>query len=153
MHMQPLTWSALEYEHRDRSNDWYWSLGIVGLGGAILAILLGNVLFALFIVIGSATLALHALRHPHMVTFQINDRGIVVDGSLFPYQTLESYDIHEHLHSARLIVKSQKLVMPYLTIPLEDVTADQIRVALAGKIPEVEVPPSLSEKLMEVFGL
>ncbi len=151
--MQPLTWSALEYEHRDRSNDWYWSLGIVGLGGAILAILLGNVLFALFIVIGSATLALHALRHPHMVTFQINDRGIVVDGALFPYQTLESYDIHEHVHVSRLIVKSQKLVMPYLTIPLEEVTADQIRVALAGKIPEVNVQESFSEKLMELFGL
>jgi hypothetical protein len=153
MRMQPLTWNALEYEHRDRSTDWFWSLGIVALGGAILAILLGNVLFALFIVIGSATLALHALRHPHMVTFQINDKGISIDTTLYPFQTLESYDIHEHHRIPRLIIKSQKVVMPYITIPLEEVNADEVRAALAGKLPEVEIPESLSEKIMEIFGL
>lgn len=151
--MQPLTWNALEYEHRERSGDWFWSLGIVALGGAIVAILLGNILFALFIVLGGATLALHALRHPHVVTFEINDRGIIVDTTLFPYQTLESYDIHEHPHASRLIVKSQKLAMPYITIPIEDVTPDEVRVALVGKLPEVEVLPSLSEKVLELFGL
>ncbi len=151
--MQPLTWTALEYEHYERSNDWFWSLGIVALGGAILAILLGNVLFALFIVLGAVTLALYALRHPHRVAFEINDRGIVEGGTLFPYATLDSYDIHEHHQVPRLIVKSQKVVMPYITIPLEEVTPEDVRAALNSRLLEIDIPESLSEKIMEVFGL
>ncbi len=151
--MQPLTWTALEYEHKTRSSDWFWSLGVVALGGAILAIVLGNILFALFIILGAVTLALYALRHPHEVAYEINDRGLVINNALFPYQTLESFDIHDHLHTPRLMVKSQKVVMPYLVIPIEGVHPEDVREMLAERIPEVDIPESLSEKLMAVFGL
>jgi hypothetical protein len=150
--MQPLSWTALEYEHRERSGDWFWTLGVIALGGAILAIVLGNILFALFIILGSVTLALHTLRHPQTVTFEINSRGIVIDNALFPYATLQSYAIHEHHHIPKLIIKSQKVVMPYLTMSLEEVTPDEVRAAIADKLPEEDIPPSLSEKVIEVLG-
>jgi hypothetical protein len=150
--MQPLTWTALEYEHYERSGDWFWSLGIVALGGAILAIIFGNILFALFIILGSVTLALHALRHPHEVVFEINERGIVIDTTLFPYQTLEAYAIHEHRHIPRLVIKSQKVIMPYLTVALEGVTPEQVRDAVGGNLPEHDLPQSVSERVMELLG-
>ncbi len=150
--MQPLSWTALEYEHRERSGDWFWILGIVALGGAILALIFGNALFAVFIVIGAVTLGLYALRHPRSVAFEINAQGVVVDTVLYPYKTLESFGIHEHLHEPRLIIKSQKVVMPYLTLPLADVQPDAIRTALAGKLPEEDIPESLGEKVMEMLG-
>jgi hypothetical protein len=151
--MQPLAWSALEYEHRQHSSDWFWTLGIIGLGGAILAIVFSNVLFALFIVLGAVTLGLHAIKHPRVVSFEINDRGIVVDGTLFPYATLESYDIHDHHRIPRLVIKSQKLVMPHITVPIEEVTPEDVYNALSDKLPMIEVPETLAEKLMEAFGL
>jgi hypothetical protein len=150
---EPLSWVALEHEHIERHPDWFWMLGIVALGGAVLALIIGNVLFALFIVIAAVTLALHALRHPRPMAFEINDRGVLIDIDLYPYQTLESYCIHEHGPSFRLLIKSQKLFMPYLHIPLADVPPLEVRKALLHKLPEVYVQESLSEKLMERIGL
>ncbi|MEK7579178.1 MAG: hypothetical protein AAB460_01425 [Patescibacteria group bacterium] len=150
--MEPLIWSALEYEHRERSNDWFWAVGVIALGGAILAIIFGNVLFGVLIIIGALTLVLYVLRHPRHVSFEINTRGVVVDGVLFPYQTLESFWIHEHRIPNKLIVKSQKVFMPYITLPLEGVPASDVRERLLDHISEEEVKESLSEHIMEILG-
>lgn len=150
--MQPLSWTALEHEYIERNPDWFWMVGVVALGGAILALILGNILFALFIVVGAVTLSLYALKHPRMVDFEINDKGVIIEADLYPYQTLESFCIHEHGASFRLLVKSQKVFMPYLTLPLGDVPPVEIRKALANKLPEIYVAESISEKLMERMG-
>lgn len=150
--MQPLSWTALEHEYVERNPDWFWMVGVVALGGAILALILGNILFALFIVVGAVTLSLYALKHPRMVDFEINDKGVIIEADLYPYQTLESFCIHEHGASFRLLVKSQKVFMPYLALPLGDVPPVEIRKALANKLPEIYVAESISEKLMERMG-
>lgn len=150
--MEPISWTALEHEYIERNPDWFWMVGIVALGGAILALLFGNVLFALFIVVGAVTLSLYALKHPHPVNFEINDKGIIIGVDLYPYQTLESFCIHEHGASFRLLVKSQKVFMPYLLLPLGDVPPVEVRKAFINRLPEVYVPESLSEKLMERMG-
>jgi hypothetical protein len=152
-HMEPLTWTALEYDHYERSNDWYWSLGILGLGGAILAIVFGNVIFALFIILSTVLLGLRAYRYPREALFEINEKGVRIDTTIYPYASLYSYDIHEHHRRPMVIIKSQKMMMPYITLPLEDVTPDDVRLAFRGRLPQEEIPPSLIEKIMSLFGL
>lgn len=150
---EPLSWTALEHEHVERHPDWFWTVGILALGGAIIALIVGNVLFALFIIVCAVTLSLYALKHPQHVNYRIDDKGILVDTTIYPHQTLESFCIHEHHDSFRLVVKSQKLFMPYILIPLDTVPPQDVRRALAGKLPEVYVPESISEKLLEALGL
>jgi len=149
---EPLSWTALEHEHIERHPDWFWGVGIIALGGAIIALLLGNVLFALFIVVCAITLSLYALKHPQHVNYQIGEKGLLVDTKIYPYVTLESFCVHEHHDSFRLVVKSQKVFMPYILIPLDTVPPEEVRKAFAGKLPEVYVAESISEKLLEALG-
>ena len=149
---EPLSWSALEHEYIERNPDWFWMVGITALGGAILALVFGNTLFALFIVIGAVTLSLYALKHPRHINLEINSRGILIDVDIYPYQTLESYCIHEHGDSFRLLIKSQKIFMPYISVPLDDTPPAEVRKALVHYLPEIYVPESISEKLMERLG-
>ena len=149
---EPLSWVALEHEHVERHPDWFWGVGIIALGGAVIALLLGNVMFALFIVVCAVTMSLYALKHPQHVNYQIGDKGVLVDTTIYLYPSLESFCIHEHHDSFRLIVKSQKVFMPYIIIPLDAVPPAEVRKAFAGKLPEVYVPESISEKLLEVLG-
>lgn len=150
---EPLSWVALEHEHIERHPDWFWTIGILALGGAIIALILGNVLFALFIIVCAVTLSLYALKHPQHINYEINDKGVLVDTKVYPFATLESFCIHEHHDSFRLIVKSQKLFMPYILIPLDTTPPEEVRRAFAGKLPEVYVAESVSEKLLEALGL
>ena len=53
--MEPIIeWNAPEHYYYKRSPDWYWSVGIIAVTGAVLACIFGNVIFGILI-LASAT--------------------------------------------------------------------------------------------------
>ena len=36
---EKLEWSALEYEEKNQSNDWFWALGVIVVAGSITSIM------------------------------------------------------------------------------------------------------------------
>ena len=146
-------WKVAEYEHRERPHDWYWAVGIIAVGGAVLAVIFNDLLFALVILVSAVALVLYAVRHPDELSCAIEDRGVIVNNTLYPYRTLESFWIHEHKATNELVLTSQKLFMPHVHVPLAgDINPDAIRDILLDYIPEIEIMPSVSEKLMEMAG-
>jgi len=153
--MDTITWSALEYEERERSVDWYWAVGIIALVIAVVSIIYQNYLFAVLIVIATFTLLLYASRKPREVSVELGRRGIRIGGVFYPYATLKSFWIHHHREErrGRLIVQSEKLLMPYVTIPLPDEpNEDTIHDFLATYLLVEEHPESISEIVMERLG-
>ena len=144
----------VEYINQKKSSDWFWVLGIVAISSAVTAIVFENILFALFILIGAFTIALFATKTPHLIHFEINKRGIGIDNILYPFGTLESFciDEDEHGHNA-LILKSQRIVMPYIVIPLgKTVELENVRNLLLTKLEEEELHEPVSHRILELFG-
>ncbi len=147
-----LTWETHEYEHKPRSSDWFWGLGIIAIAGVILAIFLGNFLFGLVIGVGAVALGLHAIRHPRIIRCDIQDRGVRVDDTLFPYQTLDSFWVDEKTLPNKVFLKSQKLLMPHIIIPIAGVPAEDVRDTLLEYLDEEEVHITISDRIVELFG-
>lgn len=147
-----LTWETYEYEHKARSSDWFWGLGIIAIAGVILATFLGNFLFGLVIGVGAVALGLHALRHPKIIQCEIQERGVRIDDTLFPYRTLESFWVDERVLPNRLLLKSQKMFMPHIIVPLADVSADDVRDILLDYLDEEEVHETFSDRIVELAG-
>lgn len=149
----PLVWQAYEYAHREKSSDWFWALGIIAVGGAIAAIFLHNLLFALVILIAAVAIGLFAAREPDLVTFEISRRGVRIDDTLYPYQNLEGFWIADFSleHIPRLLLKSKKMLAPILVIPLEDVEPEDVYAALLYFLPEEELHEPFAHHLMEMF--
>ncbi len=102
-----LYWEALEHTHPQRGSDWYWVLGIVAGAGAVAAILFGNVLFAVVILLAAMTLAIFATRGPSMIPYTVGPRGIRIGDELYPYSTLESFYLDEEAPGdVELLLKS-----------------------------------------------
>ena len=150
----PLEWSAHEYEHIEKTTEWYWALGLVAVAGAIAALLANNVLFALLILIGAFVLALLASRPPRIVHFSISQRGVRIDDDLHPYNSLKSFAVHEISsdHVPKLIIETSRMIAPHLVIPLEGVHADDVHKYLARFIPEEDHVEPLSHRIMEWLG-
>jgi len=148
-----ITWEALEHEPRENSTDWYWALGIISISVALASILIGNILFAVVILMGAVLLALHTRRDPRVVRHEINTRGIVSDRYLYPYETLESFWVeHPELPNPKLIVKSKKTFVPYIILPLDDIDGEYIRYYLGAFLKEEPHSEPLSHKIMEYLG-
>lgn len=151
--MQPLiSWTAPEHFHTEKTNDWYWAVGIIAITGASLAFIFNNIIFGIFILIGTFALIVHASKHPRNIHCEINDRGIVIDNILYPFLTLESFWIDAHERPAKILVKSNKTFMPYITIHIDEVDPEEVRDILLNYIAETEHHEPLSQKILERFG-
>ena len=151
--MQPLiAWDAPEHIHTEKSNDWYWAVGIITITATALAFIFNNIIFGIFILVGAFALIVHAGKKPRIIHYEINDRGVVADNILYPFLTLESFWIDAHERPSKILIKSHKTFMPYITIQIEDVDPEEVRDILLNYIAETEHHEPLSQKLLERFG-
>jgi hypothetical protein len=148
-----IRWEGYEYLHSEKSVDWYWAVGIVALSGAVAAFLLGDFLFGVLILLSAFTLSLFTARKPQIVSFEINRRGVLIDKKLFPYNTLDSFWLHEEGDQPTLIIKSKKTLMPLVMIPLnQTLQIDDVHMYLVRFLEEEEQELPVSHRLVEYLG-
>lgn len=151
--MQPIiSWKAPEHLHVEKSQDWYWAVGIITLALAAVAFIFGNIISGIFVLVAAVALVLHASKPPRILYHEVNDRGIVVNDILYPFVSLESFWMpHDHL-PAKLIVKSRKTFMPYIIIFIDEIDPEDVRNVMLKYIAETEHHEPLLKHLLERFG-
>ena len=84
-------WEAPEYEHHERSNDWYWAMGILAVALLVVAFFLKSVLFGLLVLLGGFSLGLYSARKPEIVSFSIGARGMAIEDKIYFFEDLKSF--------------------------------------------------------------
>lgn len=151
----PFIWEAHEYLFQEKSSDWYWVVGIVTLSASVLSIIFGNVLFGLILLMGGFTLSVFAARRPSIVRYEIGKTGILIDKRFFPFGTLESFWVEDNRHvdmQSKLLIKSQRVMVPLIVIPLEGISPEDLRDFLLDHLLEEHHTEPLGQKIMEGLG-
>ena len=150
--MEKISWKAHERIHTEKTNDWYWIVAIVTISIAVLSIILDNVIFGILIIISSFTLSLVASKKPEYLETTIDSRGVRTGKIFYPYDNLDSFWIETRDAHPRLILKSKKMFMTFITILLEDMDPDEVGDYLSQHLHEEEHVEPLLEKLLIYFG-
>ena len=148
-----ISWTAREHEHPKKSADWFWAVGLLSLACALAAFIFDNILFGLLVVIAGFTLMLHAARGARTHTYEITAKGIVAHTSLYPYETLHSFWIHDEYPPKKLILKSKRTLLPHIALPLGEVNEADVRQLLRPKLKEQKHDPSLVEVIADYLDL
>jgi len=161
--MDGIRWVVLTHEHQERSVDWYWAFGLIALAGIGVSIYFNNILFALIIALGALSIGILLARGPREHEVHVHERGITLDGTLYPYQSLQSFwvapefepeDESDDEYPLYLRLTTSSYVHPHFTIPLEDSAhASEVREFLAQYLDEVEQQPHVSEHVARLLGL
>ncbi len=148
-----IEWDAHEYEHKVRTEDWYWAVAIITGAIAIACIIFGNIIFGILIVISAFSLALFINRPPETIHIVIDEKGITRGKIRYPYSTLHSFWIDiEHPHN-KILLRSQKTFMPLILIPLNpSIEPEKLQRTLLRYMPEEYYSLPLTEKLLEYLG-
>ena len=155
--MEKLQWSALEYEEKNRSNDWFWALGIIVATSSVAAIMYENYFFAALLFLSGVLLGFFAIKKPDVVSYELNNQGLKIRTQLYPYKNMKSFWVQidttgETKLNPILFIKSERLFMPILSIPIENIMAPDIHFIMISKnIPEEEMKDHLSVKVMELL--
>lgn len=148
-----VTWEALEHTHAEKKSDWFWALGIVTLGAALASILLGNTLLGIVIIISGITMGLLAAREPKVISYAVTTRGLRIDDVLFPYSTLHSFFLNDEEPTGPiLLVRSEKMFMPLIIMPLPEEFIEEIEDIIESRLPEEHLEEPFINKLLEFFG-
>ncbi|MEN9390503.1 MAG: hypothetical protein RLZZ283_603 [Candidatus Parcubacteria bacterium] len=156
-----LEWQGKEYEFVQKPDSWYYTVGIICVGGAIAAFIVGNILFGIVIILAGFTTALLASRKPAVHTFRITDRGIAVGDQLFRYDNIKSFamdDNHEQgaqsSNPDKLLFELKRGVVTIMTIPLASVDHRKVRTELKNhNVEEVEHLNSLTARVSDWIGV
>jgi len=139
-----ISWRTLEYEHYRKSKDWFWALFIVMAALLIVAIITKNFLFGVFIIIAGIAMALLGKKRPREVEVVVSGKGVQIENNLYPYETLESFWIfYQPPDIKEVSLKSEKLLMPHIKIPLGDTDPTSVRKLLLQFLPEEAQEESL----------
>lgn len=153
MERRKIKWEAPEHAHREKGNDWFWALGIIALAASFASVIMGNVLLGLLIIISAFVLALHANKEPRIMEIEIRESSVRVDKRVYPYNNLESFGINmDNEEEPVLIFKSEKMLMPYISVfvDLEDV--EEVRDYLSERLPEEDHDVGLIQRLVDFLG-
>jgi hypothetical protein len=153
--VKSISWTAHEHVHREKTKDWYWSLGILVVTASVLSIIFGNYIFAILILIIGVSLSVVGHREPALVDFELNKMGLKIGKKLYPYATLESFWVENNeeygIHS-ELLIKSRKTIMPLIVISLDGVDPSDVRDFLLYHLLEKEMSEPFSQFLLEYLG-
>ncbi|MFA5827543.1 MAG: hypothetical protein WC839_03560 [Candidatus Paceibacterota bacterium] len=149
-----LEWSALEYEEKERGNDWFWALGVIIVASSITSFIYANYFFSLFLIIAGILLVVFALKKPDMVFYELNQKGLKIRNRLYLYEGITSFWVQkEEGKEPTLFIKSERLFIPIISMPIDLENAEEIRnFMLTANVPEEEMKAHPSEKIMESLG-
>lgn len=150
-----LSWQALEYEHVEKSSDWYWAVGIIAFSIALISIILGNIIFAIVIVISTFALLVSANRKPKLVEFSLSKQGLHIDDEFYQYNTLKSFWVDNNSHHdgrSQLFFRPRGMTAQIIHIPLDDIDPDEVRDYLLDMLLEEEHVESVLHKIFEYLG-
>lgn len=129
-----LKWQIPEYPQYHRGKIWYLIAIIAGAALLISAIMTGNFLFTIIIIISVFISLLSSWHGAKMVDFKLTDDGVIIDGLFYGWDKFQSY----------WIVKNEEITN--LGLDLKNWLKTDLYVPVLG-VSEVEVEKYVSKFL------
>jgi len=143
-------WQAPEYEHRERSLDWQWSMGLAGLLLAVIFFYFGNFLFALVILLSVMVIIIYSRRPPQEITFAITPKGLRAGKELYPFPSIKSFSVTKD--NKTLVIDSSRAFLPRIHFPLQPDLSPQVKQQLKRFIKEEEYEERFLDAVADRLG-
>ncbi|MEY2671965.1 MAG: hypothetical protein RL687_382 [Candidatus Parcubacteria bacterium] len=150
--IQTLSWISPEYIQKERSIDWFWTIGLISILGAAVAIYFGNYMFAILILLSGGMLFLLSIHTPRDVSYEISDEGLKIGDKAYKINELKFFDFQKDKESTRLLIQTNGKFMPLLMIIIDPYMKESISKELSKVIEKKEIEESFSLKVMDMLG-
>ena len=147
-----ISWKAPAHLYVEKRQDWYWVVGIITVALAATAFIFGEAITGIFVIVAAMTLVIHASKPPAIVDCEVNDRGVRFGDTLYPFLTLDSFCIPHDETPPKILLKSRKLLMPFIVIYIDEVDPEDIRAVLLKYIAETEHREPFLKQILEWLG-
>ena len=100
-----------------------------------------------------------AIKKPDMVYYELNEKGLKIRNRIYAYDNIKAFWVQKPMSDdgkemePALFIKSERLIMPIISIPIEYSMAQEIKNKMIENEVEVEeMKEHVSEKIMDSVG-
>lgn len=147
-------WKAKEFEDFEKTNDWFWGVGLLALVSAGICFWQGAVSFGIFILVAGFTMILFGnVKHTeHSVL--ITDEGLMIDQNKFLWKDITGFSIIDDPKSTfdkKVLFETKRPINPVVSLPINrsNINPEALKNFLLSKTEEKELRESLSKALAE----
>lgn len=147
-----ISWSAPEYEYHKKNPEWFWILGIITIAMVLVAIIVGNFLFAVLVVLSGFSLAIYGARKPRLIKIGLSSGGISADKKQYDYDDLSHFWInYEPPQKKEIVLEFKKAFSTHITIMLGDTDPEMARRFLLQYAKEKKIEESLANSIAKML--
>lgn len=147
-----MSWSVYEFEKKDRHPDWLWTVGLVFALASAISFFYGNIFFGIFLVVAGVVMILYARHEPKLLTISFEEKGLTINGDLIPHDKIIQFWLDETDKPDKLLLQVKGSFVPIISLPLQGITSERVRLALKPFVKEEFLRESSSIKLFDRIG-
>jgi hypothetical protein len=147
-----LSWEVDEYDHRHKSNDWYWALGLIILCVTVASIIYENYLFAFLMLVGGTLLGYYAKREPRRIEVFVTEKGIDTHDGFIKFGDITHFYIPPGLEN-KLYLHTKRPFIKVAIVSLENMDHDKVREVLKPYLKEKEIEEPFISVVSKMLGL
>ena len=103
--LNKIEWQAPEYKHKEKSIDFFWTIGVIALMMFVVTIWQQNYIFAIFILVSALSLFLFSIRQPQIMTFIIETSGFSLGKDKYEWKKIKGFHIKKESDKAILLIE------------------------------------------------
>ena len=149
-------WSAPEYTHRERTNDWFWTVSVLTIVACGFALWSQNYIFAIFLALSGLCLIIFTVRHPREVDHMIETKGFTMGKrDFYEWKKIKGFNVKDGPDDryVKLLIETTGHFLPIHTIPVPKDKIAEVKMNLFKLIPKIDIDESQSTIFAEKIGL
>lgn len=144
-----LSWETAEFHLQPKNTLWYAVFGIAMAALLFVAFLLRSFLSGVVFVLSGVLILIYSERSPRLLRVQITRDDLVINNRRYLLRDLDAFNVVESPTGMLALIRSRRLVMPLLHLPLSDQDPESVRRALRRGVKE---DPELREPFPDILA-
>lgn len=132
---EPITWSALEYIHQEKSTTWFAIFGVVAAVLLGITIFFKQYSFAVLVVVIVAVIIVSARRPPRELTYGLSEDGLSIDGKLHPFENFKAFGVIRDGEEYSVMLIPTQRFQPGVTVYFPEEAGEDIVDLLGSRLP------------------
>lgn len=147
-----LSWQALMFENRPRSNAWYITIFIIIVSLLAYGLFSDNFLLSILAILIGLTFYLFEKRDSQFFKFGVTAEGVFAQDKLYKFSILKDFWIFYEPEGRKVLsLRSDNKFISHIHIPLGESDPVVLRKTLLTFLPEVEHEESFADSLEELL--
>lgn len=132
-----MSWKFPEYPIYQRSENWFFWMGLLGGFLILYSIFTANFLFAVIVVLIALIVFAQSHLSPSAITFEISESGLKLGEGFYPWREIQDFAILYHPPEVmKIYINFKSPWRPHLSVPLDNQDPVKVRKILVKYLPE-----------------